>query len=274
MRRSRFVTSVLIVSSALASAPAWAQTTSTGDRPTGTTVDTMTLRMMLDKGVITQAEYDSAVHDLFDTSGNKAGESQNLVVGKFSATLYGFAEADFMEDSTQSFSDVAGSGQVARPGTYAGGNPRSQFSVRNTRIGFRFRAPEYHRMRATAQIETDFLGDWANPTYTGATGQPSENQFFTNPALRVRHAFLKVENPVVDVLFGQTWDVFGGGGVYHPNSVQIQGIPGEIYARTPQLRLSKTVGNKDFRSTSSPLRYARRTETRVCPKVRASFASR
>jgi hypothetical protein len=245
MRLSGHVTLVVLSALALGEAPAWGQSTPGATASTGTTVDTMTLHMMLDKGVITQAEYDSAVHDLLDSSGRKAGESNNVVIGKWSATLYGFAEADYIEDSTQSFSDLAGAGQVARPGTYVAGNPRSQFSVRNSRFGFRFRAPEYRRMRATAQVEADFLGDWANPTYSGATGQPSENQFFTNPALRLRHAFLKVENPVVDILFGQTWDVFGGGGLYHPNSVQIQGIPGEIYARTPQLRLSKTIGNKD-----------------------------
>src|SRR5262249_37086676 len=41
-----------------------------------------------------------------------------------------------------------------------------------------------------------------------------------------------------DVLFGQTWSLFGGSGYFHPNSVQIQGLPGQVFSRVAQLRLS------------------------------------
>ncbi len=49
---------------------------------------------------------------------------------------------------------------------------------------------------------------------------------------------LKLETPVVDVLAGQYWELFGWQSMYHPNSVEIQGLPGEIYSRAPQLRIS------------------------------------
>lgn len=243
MRRTRLIASTVSLLGALvATTTASAQTTA----PSGpVTIDLMTLRIMQQKGIITQAEYDSALRDMSETSGNKAADSQNVVIGKWSATLYGFAEADYMFDTTQSFADLAGAGLVARPGTYAANNPRSQFSVRNTRLGFRFRAPEYHGILTSAQIESDFFGDWASPTYIGATGQPSENQYFTNPVLRVRHAFLKVETHGFELLFGQTWDLFGGQTAYHPNTVQIQGVPGQLYSRTPQLRITKTFASKD-----------------------------
>src|SRR5262249_1771228 len=52
---------------------------------------------------------------------------------------------------------------------------------------------------------------------------------------------MKVETPVVDFLIGQYWQLFGWGSVYHPNTVEIQGVPGQLYARTPQLRISKTM---------------------------------
>ncbi len=200
----------------------------------------MSLRLMKEKGIITQAEYDSALADSRDTTGLKGSESNTFVIGKWSTTLYGFVESDYIVDSTQSYNDLAGNGLVATPSSYAGKHPRSQFSIRNSRFGFRFRAPEYHQVRASATMEMDFLGDWANPTYIAATGQPSENQLFTSPVPRVRHVFLKVETPVVDLLFGQTWQLFGWQTAYHPNSVQIQGVPGEVYSRTPQLRISKT----------------------------------
>jgi hypothetical protein len=204
-------------------------------------VQLTSLRVMREKGILTQAEYDSAVAELTETSGKRAGDATSFVVGKWSTTFYGFAEADYIYDSTESYNDLAGNGQVAHPTSYAANNPRSQFSIRNSRLGFRFRAPEFHAIRASATIETDFLGSWANPTYTAATGQPSENQFFTSPVLRVRHAYLKVETPIVDALFGQYWHLFGWQTAYHPNTVQIQGVPGELYSRTPQLRLSKTI---------------------------------
>jgi hypothetical protein len=205
----------------------------------------MSLKLMLEKGIINEAEYESALRDMADSNGSKGGSSNSVVVGKWAATLYGFVDADYIFDSTQSYSDLAGGAQVARPGTYAGTNARNQFSIRNSRLGFRFQAPEYHSIRASAVIETDFMGGWAAPTYIAATGQPTENQYFTNPVLRVRHVYLKVENPIVDLLFGQTWQLFGWQSAYHPNTVQIQGVPGEIYSRTPQLRLSRTLANKD-----------------------------
>jgi hypothetical protein len=215
------------------------------DTPGSTRVDLMSLRLMLDKGIISQAEYDAALRDMADTSGARGGESNTVVIGKWSATLYGFAEADYVFDSTQSYDDLAGGALVARPGTYAAEHPRSQFSIRDTRFGFLFRAPEYHRMRASAVIETDFLGDWSGPSYANASGEPTENQYFTTPGLRLRHAYLKVETPIVDVLFGQTWHLFGWQPGYQPNTVQIQGVPGELYSFTPQLRLSKTFASND-----------------------------
>ena len=117
-----------------------------------------------------------------------------------------------------------------------------QFSLRNTRIGLRLRAPEFREIRASARFETDLVGDWASPSYSGASGQPTENQFFTSPGLRIRHAYVKVETPVVDVLAGQTWHLFGWQPVYQPNT---QGMPGELFSRTVQVRLSRTFAAKN-----------------------------
>jgi hypothetical protein len=247
MRGIRYFAPLLTVLATLSSTSAEGQTSAPAAASSGSPsgVDLMTLHLMLQKGVITQAEYDSALRDMADTSGAKAADSNSLVIGKWSATLYGFAEADYMTDSTESFSDLAGAGQVARPGTYAGTHPRTQFSIRNSRFGFRFRAPEYHHIRASAVLENDLQGDWAPPTYVAATGQPTENQYFTSPALRVRHFYMKVESGGFEVLFGQTWHLFGWQNTYHPNTVQIQGVPGQLYARTPQLRVTKTFATKN-----------------------------
>lgn len=207
-----------------------------------------TLRILRDKRVISQAEYDSAMKDLGETTGLQSGDATSLVIGKWATTMYGFVEADNIFDTTQSFNDLAGNGQVARAGTLRGDNGRFTMGVRNSRIGFRLKAPEVNGIRTSAQLEMDFLGNQpavASSPGAGDTGtQPyygSEGAFFTNPAFRVRHANVKIETPVVDVLIGQYWQLYGWQSVYHPNTVEIQGVPGQLYSRTPQVRISKSI---------------------------------
>ena len=203
-------------------------------------VELTTLRILRDKGVITPEEYDSAVKDIGDTSGAKAPDSNTLVIGKWATTLYGFVEADQIYDSTQSLGEVPGNSQIARAGTYGGDHDRVTFTIRNSRIGLRSKAPEYAGIRASAQLEMDFLGTQL-PIGTGQPYFGSEGANFTNATFRTRHAFLKVETPIVDVLMGQYWQLYGWQSAYHPNTVELQGIPGQIYSRTAQIRISKTV---------------------------------
>jgi len=197
-----------------------------------------TLRIMREKNMISEEEYQSALRDLANTSGAQAAESNSVVLGKWATTIYGFVEADSIADSTQSFNDLAGNAQVARTGTYAGSHGRVQFSARNSRVGLRLKAPEVAGIRVSGVVETDFLG---NQSLGYATGQATENQYFTSPLLRIRHMYLKAETDVVDVLMGQYWALFGWQSGYQPNTVQIQGVPGELYARTPQIRISKSI---------------------------------
>jgi hypothetical protein len=204
-------------------------------------IEFTSLRLMLDKGIITQAEYESAVHDLAETSGRHAADEGTIVMGKWATTLYGFVEGDYIYDDTRSFNDLAGATLVARNGTQAGDNGRMQMGVRNSRIGVRMKAPEVSGIRTSAMLEMDFLGTQLPIGYVGATGTGSEAAYFQNPTFRVRHANFKIETPVVDFLVGQYWTLFGWGSMYQPNSVEIQGLPGEVYQRVPQLRISKTI---------------------------------
>src|SRR5262249_37343331 len=156
--------------------------------------------LLLEKGIITRAEYESALRDLGETVGARAGESFSLVLSKWSATLYGFAEGDFIFDSTQSLNEVPGNSQIAKPGSYAANHNRFMASIRNSRFGIRIRAPEWHHIRASAMVEMDFLGTQATTTSEAAT--------FTSPLFRARHYNLKVETPVIDLLVGQWWSLF------------------------------------------------------------------
>jgi len=200
----------------------------------------MSLRLMRDKGIISEAEYESAVHDLSETLGARAADQGTAVVAKWAATLYGFVDVDSIYDTTRSLNDLPGTPGIARSGTSAGDNPRFTFGVRNSRIGLRLKAPEVASVRASAQAEMDFLGTQL-PIGVTQPYNGSEAAFFTNPTFRIRHMNLKLETPVVDILFGQYWQLFGWQSAYQPNTVQLQGVPGELYSRTPQLRISKTI---------------------------------
>jgi hypothetical protein len=163
------------------------------------------------------------------------------ILSKFGATFYGFVEADMIHDSTQSFNDLAGNGSVARAGTYAAGHDRMIFGARNSRLGFKLKGPDGDWLRSSAIAEMDFFGNQPQGSPSPA-GSPalSESAYFANPTFRIRHMALKLETPWVDILVGQYWQLFGWQSNFHPNSVQIQGLPGQVYSRAPQLRLSHT----------------------------------
>ncbi|HET9626611.1 MAG TPA: hypothetical protein VFP84_34850 [Kofleriaceae bacterium] len=163
---------------------------------------------------------------------------QPAVTAKWDMSLYGFIELDSAYDSVQGFNDLAGNAAIARPGSFAGNNDQFTMSARNTRIGYRVSAPTYHDMKASAQLELDFFGNQPTPL--------SEAAFFQNAALRTRHANLKIETPYVDVLFGQYWELFGWQSYFHPNTVELQGVPGQVYSRTPQIRVSKKIKAGDI----------------------------
>src|SRR6185437_3170702 len=202
------------------------------------TVEVSALGSLRERGIISEAEYESAMRDLVDTSGARTDAGTTIVVGKFATTLYGFVEADAIWDSTQSLNDLSGNAQIQGSGAYGGNHSRVTFGVRNSRFGVRIKAPETKWLRASGVVEMDFLG----ATLPVGSGQPyfgTESAQFSSPTLRLRHAYLKVETPIVDVLFGQYWHLFGWGPSYQMGTVELQGLPGELYNRTTQLRISR-----------------------------------
>jgi hypothetical protein len=222
-----------------------------------------TLRILHEKSVINDAEYEAAVREIGASVGDElSGETPTFVLGRFSTSLYGFVKGDFIYDTTQSFGDLVGNAQVERPAgaplsppyppvNYKGEHDRGTFSVRESRFGFVMRAPETRGVRAVGQIEADFLGPLPPigpgvplPQETRPPYDTTEATTFSTPVLRLRHANVHVYTPWVDVLVGQSWQLFGWQGIYQPCMVQAQGGPGQLYARAPQLRLSKTIGTR------------------------------
>ncbi len=173
--------------------------------------------------------------------------------GRWRASIYGFVEFDGMYDTTQSFADGPGNAPILRSdgsrpaylpvGTdelkgvmYGATHGRLQATARNTRFGLKVQPPEFGGVTTTGVLEFDLFGNQpSSPPIT------SEGSFFTSPTLRLRHAYLKLQTDVVDVLVGQYYNLFGWQPNFFPGTLSFLGTPNMIFGRTPQIRLSKTI---------------------------------
>ncbi|MDP9035766.1 MAG: hypothetical protein M3O50_13260 [Myxococcota bacterium] len=151
--------------------------------------------------------------------------------------VYGFAEADFMADSTRSFADGQNAAVIARNSSANGNNTRLQFTARNSRFGFKAQSPEVGGIKPTGVLEFDFFG--YDPAPYG-TPTNSEAGFFNNPTLRIRHANIKLESEAVDFLFGQMYHLFGWQNYFFGASAAFLGLPNQVFGRTQQARVSHT----------------------------------
>ena len=109
--------------------------------------------------------------------------------------------------------------------------------TRGLQIG---RAPQVGEFKASAQVEMDFLGN-----------EPSDAERNANvhqPRGTRAPLFSEIEDRDVDFLFGQTWQLFGWQGSFHPNTVQIQGVPGEC--SDARRRPASRTRSRPTRSTS------------------------
>ncbi len=158
--------------------------------------------------------------------------------GDWNITPYGYARLDAIEDSTQSFEDGIQPNLIARVGTYKGDHPRSIFTAKDSRLGVFVGAPSFEGIKSSAQIEFDFYG--LVPT------DARRNDSYIFGPVRIRHAFLKLETKVVDVVAGQYFDLFGWGSYFYPATVAYLGVPGQIYHRDPQLRIEKKLHAGDL----------------------------
>jgi hypothetical protein len=182
-------------------------------------------------------------------------------------TLYGFAEADMMRDSTRSFNDGLNNNVIAHENTQARANPRLQFTIRNSRFGFKAEAPEVGGIRPSGVLEFDLFGNQPSVNSGGGSsgqapgvGDTTEAAYFNNAALRVRHAYVRFEDPVVDVLAGQTYHLLGWQNYFFGASCGFLGLPNELFNRTVQLRLSHTFASDpvNFELAAAAFRPAQR----------------
>jgi hypothetical protein len=186
---------------------------------------------------------------------------------QWTLTIYGFAEADMMWDSTRSFNDGLNNNVVAHVLTQANAYSRFQGSIRNSRLGFKVDAPTFSGIRTSAVLEFDLFGNQPNiNSGGGSSGQPpaagdtTEAAYFNNAGLRVRHAYVKLESAVIDALVGQTYHLLGWQNYFFGASCGFLGLPNQLFNRTEQLRLGHTFASDaiTFDVAAAALRPAQR----------------
>jgi hypothetical protein len=159
-----------------------------------------------------------------------------------SVEIHGFAQADFINDSTQSFNETVGDGKVAVPGVTApatiangpGDNGYSQFSTRNSRISL-LSKESMGDWNFKGYIETDFLG---------ASNSASNYKLWSQPTLRIRHAYVQADqNGGWTFLAGQWWSQFGWNMDYVLATVAEPPVMATLYERVPQFRIQYTTGD-------------------------------
>ncbi|HEX4406598.1 MAG TPA: hypothetical protein VH560_17285 [Polyangia bacterium] len=149
--------------------------------------------------------------------------------------FFGFLELDAIWDSTQSFSETVLDNTIARPHTVAGDNARFQGTAKDSRLGYKIAAPPFGgSLKASAFMEADFFG--IIPTTA------TQDQSYVYDTIRLRQYYAKLETPIVDLLVGQTFDLYGFGGQgFFPNTPAFLGVMGELFHRNVQLRLTKVI---------------------------------
>lgn len=151
-------------------------------------------------------------------------------------SMGGFIELDTIADSTRSLSEASGNTPIDRPDTLAGMSGRTQFSVRNSRLSFLIDAPEFESWKSKGLFEFDFLGFDPGPGTAGNT----EANFYNSPTVRVRQAYMSVDNGRWQILVGQNWMLFGFQPYYFMPTLEVSPLPAMLYNRTGQVRVVET----------------------------------
>lgn len=196
------------------------------------------LRLLLEKGIILQREYDQAVEAEQRAkveAEQHAKQPNGLTKGGLTVKLGGFAEIDFIGDSTRSFEEIIGNRPVLRSDTLGGANSQFQTSPRNSRLIFDVCTPERNNIKTRFYGSLDFLG---NEPPVGSPGV-SDSTLRTSPGARIFQMYFLVESPAVDVKIGQDWSRFGFMSEHSRGQVSVAATPANMFNRWIQASVSK-----------------------------------
>lgn len=200
--------------------------------------DHRALQLLLNKGIITQQEYEQAVaeeHRAKVEEEQRVKQAPAITKNGLQVKLGGFAEIDFIGDNTRSFEEIIGNRPVLQSNTLDGANSLLQTSPRNSRITLDVRAPERGGIKSRFYGAIDFLG---NEPAIGTPGT-SNLTLRTSPDARIFQMYFQVESPAIDVKIGQDWSRFGFMSEYSRGQVSVAATPANMFNRWIQASLSK-----------------------------------
>jgi len=158
------------------------------------------------------------------------GKMSSPVQSKFNLSIGGFVKLDYAYNSVnfgKSGSLAPANGAIPKAGSTAGEQEQSIFTARQSRIWFKASGPTFLGAKTGALIEVDFYGD---PSLANE-----------GPQVRMRHAYATLDWPKTQLLFGQTWDVFGPMAANTQDFRQGSSFGTPNNPRVPQIRLTQRV---------------------------------
>jgi hypothetical protein len=144
------------------------------------------------------------------------------LVGRYgSAEVYGFGKYDYLHDSKVSFGPVSANYTLNRSISFFN-EPQTQSTLCDSRVGLRLETPDARVLAGTFLFE-------AGP----------ELAEFSCHDLRRRHLYVAMRSPIVDVLVGRYYGLYGWGGKgFLPNTAAVLAPPGKLYHLEGQIRVS------------------------------------
>jgi hypothetical protein len=165
---------------------------------------------------------EEAKADFQDTRRLRDGSPLRISSRYGAAALYGSASLNFLNDSTQGYGLRASNFTLARAGTVQGDDGQTALTPCDSRVGARLGTAEGRSVRGVFLAE---LGPGEGPDLCHGN--------------RLRHLYVALRSPVLDVLVGRYYGLFGWGGKgFFPNTAAFLGVPGQIYHLEQQIRLS------------------------------------
>ena len=174
---------------------------------------------------------------------------KKMQFGSLTITPGGFVAAEGVFRSRTEQADIGSQYQAIPFGPQAGTN-EFRFSARQSRIALLTEAPITPTFLAAAYGEFDFLG-------SGVTSNSNESNSFVP---RIRHLYGQLDATDVGIHFlaGQTWSLatMNSKGItprneVTPPSIDSQYVPGFVWKRQPQVRLTKDFNQKLWLSISA-----------------------
>jgi len=181
-----------------------------------------------------------SMEDINAALGSLSNRVNNLEKKGPSVEIHGFAELDYIYDTTEmglGTETIGDSAQIPKGGTLGNVNGQTQFSPRNSRFDF-LAQQSVGGWMTKGYVEGDFLGI-TNNTSVGGT----ENKEYTQPTFRIRHAYMDAQSDGWDIMAGQYWTLFGWNMDNVLATLDVSPIMGTLYERTPRLGIMKTIGD-------------------------------